>query len=100
MSDTIFLIISIQRKKPTVPNLPVATDIPTSVSRSFHYTQIPKCTAPIEHSQIIPPCTIFCTLAKRIVFADYFNYFCLLAISYPVKYTRIGQFVGCIFILF
>ena len=31
----------------------------------------------IDHSQIISPCTTFCTLTKRIVFAIYFIYFYL-----------------------
>ena len=30
------------KHKPAVPNLPVITDIPTSVSRSFLYTKFPN----------------------------------------------------------
>ncbi len=31
-----------KKEKPAVPNLPVITDIPTSVSRSFLYTKFPN----------------------------------------------------------
>ena len=100
MSFIYLFYYSYIKKKPAVPNLPVVTDIPSSVSRSLLYIQIPKCTTLIEHSQIIPLCSIFCTLAKRIVFVHNLNYFYLFTISYPVKYTRTGQILGCNFIPF